>query len=181
MQDDIASMLAQVTGVAPEVVAQASAAPAVVAAIEPAPEPEQVEVAAADWAEVVTIEKPLGVVGAPAVDAAPQRRPAKLLMASAEPAKDAPKAAPVVVTRVSTSGGRHWGVNVGRYASRATAERTLMQIALAESTTLRDGLRKVMERKGGYDANYMGLTQEQADLACRRLQARAMQCFTIGP
>jgi D-alanyl-D-alanine carboxypeptidase len=72
-------------------------------------------------------------------------------------------------------------VNLGRYASRSAAERALMQTALSESATLRDGLRKVMERKGGYDANYMGLTQEQADLACRRLQARAMQCFTIGP
>jgi D-alanyl-D-alanine carboxypeptidase len=183
MQDDIASMLAQVTGIAPPAPAPLQALPeAVVAAIEAVtPEPEQVELAAADWAEVVVIEKPLGVVGSVAAEAAPQRRPAKLLMASAEPAQTGPKAAPVVVTRVSTSGGRHWGVNVGRYASRATAERALMQIALSESATLRDGLRKVMERKGGYDANYMGLTQEQADLACRRLQARAMQCFAIGP
>jgi D-alanyl-D-alanine carboxypeptidase len=27
----------------------------------------------------------------------------------------------------------------------------------------------------------VGLTQDQADLACRRLQARAVQCFTMGP
>ena len=42
-------------------------------------------------------------------------------------------------------------------------------------------VRKVVNRSNGYDANFMGLTQEQADLACRRLQARALQCFTIGP
>jgi D-alanyl-D-alanine carboxypeptidase len=47
--------------------------------------------------------------------------------------------------------------------------------------TLQDGLRKVVAQGGGYDANFMGLTREQADLACRRLQARAIQCFTIGP
>jgi len=207
MQDDIAGILAEVTGAAPAPRAQARAVSAASTAtlvdarpearperqvamdtpVLDAPMPdtpvpdmpvtERVQIAAADWAEVVVIEPPLA-----ALDAAPQRRPAKLLMASnAASAPQAPKAAPVVVTRVSTSGGRHWGVNLGRYASRSAAERALMQTALSESATLRDGLRKVMERKGGYDANYMGLTQEQADLACRRLQARAMQCFTIGP
>ncbi|PTE22578.1 D-alanyl-D-alanine carboxypeptidase [Cereibacter changlensis JA139] len=89
--------------------------------------------------------------------------------------------APEVVTRMSTSGGRHWGINVGRFPSNATAERQLMTIALAESATLTDGLRKIVQRSGGYDANFMGLTQDQADLACRRLQARAVQCFAIGP
>lgn len=56
-----------------------------------------------------------------------------------------------------------------------------MQIALAETGTLAEGLRKIIDRPGGYDANFMGLTQDQADLACRRLQARAIQCFAIGP
>lgn len=89
--------------------------------------------------------------------------------------------APEIVTRMSTSGGRHWGVNVGRFPSRSTAERTLMKLSLAESATLTDGLRKIVQRGGGFDANFMGLTQDQADLACRRLQARAIQCFAIGP
>ena len=88
---------------------------------------------------------------------------------------------PEIITRMSTSGGRHWGVNVGRYASRSAAERTLMQIALAESGALTNGLRRVVERSGGYDATFMGLTQDEADLACRRLQARAMACIAIGP
>jgi D-alanyl-D-alanine carboxypeptidase len=85
-----------------------------------------------------------------------------------------------VVLVMSTSGGRHWGVNVGRFSSRSEAERALLRTQLAESATLNDSLRKVSERGGGYDANFMGLSQEQADLACRRLQARAIQCFTIG-
>jgi D-alanyl-D-alanine carboxypeptidase len=55
-----------------------------------------------------------------------------------------------------------------------------LRTQLAESATLNESLRKVSERSGGYDANFMGLTQDQADLACRRLQARAIQCFTIG-
>jgi len=89
-------------------------------------------------------------------------------------------AKPEVVTRVSTSGGEHWGVHLGHYGSRSEAERLLLKTQLAESATLGDGLRKVVERKGGYDANFMGLSQENADLACRRLQARGVQCFTIG-
>jgi hypothetical protein len=87
---------------------------------------------------------------------------------------------PQVVTRMSTSGGHHFGVNVGRYPSRSVAERELLKITLAESTTLSQGLRKVLERSVGYDANVMGLTEEQASLACRRLTARAVPCELIG-
>ncbi len=42
-------------------------------------------------------------------------------------------------------------------------------------------LRKVVERKGGYEATFAGLTQEQADLACRRLLARGVECTAMGP
>jgi len=89
--------------------------------------------------------------------------------------------APQAVTRMSTSGGRHWGVHLGKYPSRSEAERLLMKTQLKESATLGEGLRKIIEKKGGYDANFMGLTQDQADLACRRLAARATPCFTISP
>lgn len=88
---------------------------------------------------------------------------------------------PEVVTRISTAGGRHWGVNIGRYASRVGAERALMQTMLSESATLNGSTRKVLAMSGGYDAVFMGLGQDQADLACRRLQARGTGCFTMGP
>ncbi len=89
-------------------------------------------------------------------------------------------AKPEVVTRVSTSGAEQWGVNLGHFTTRSEAERLMLRIQLAESATLGDGLRKVVERKGGYDADFMGLSRDNADLACRRLQARGQQCFTIG-
>lgn len=89
-------------------------------------------------------------------------------------------AKPEVVTRVSTSGGQHWGIHLGKFNTRTAAEKLLLKVQLAESATLGEGLRKVIERSGGYDANFMGLTQENADLACRRLQSRGIQCFTIG-
>jgi hypothetical protein len=77
-------------------------------------------------------------------------------------------------------GRRHWGVNVGRYPSRFDAERVLLQVALNEMDTLDGALRRVVQRSGGFDANFMGLNREAADLACRRLQARGTTCFMIG-
>ena len=85
------------------------------------------------------------------------------------------------ITRLSTSGGRHWGINVGRYASRYAAEKVLLKTALAEMATLDGTLRKVVKNSRGYEANFMGMTQDTADLACRRLQARQITCYTIGP
>jgi D-alanyl-D-alanine carboxypeptidase len=53
-------------------------------------------------------------------------------------------------------------------------------VALSEPGTLGDGLRRVMQRSGGFDANVMGLTRDEADLACRRLHAQGTTCFMIG-
>ena len=86
----------------------------------------------------------------------------------------------LVVVVKSTSGGRHFGVNVGNYTSRSQAERELLKVALVESATLSQGLRKISEKGGKYHANFMGLTEDQAALACRRLKARGVACETLG-
>lgn len=85
-----------------------------------------------------------------------------------------------VVVVMSTSGGRSFGVNVGEYPSRYEAEKALLKTALAESVTLNEGLRKTTQAGGAWRASFMGLTQEQAELACRRLTARAVPCETVG-
>ena len=114
--------------------------------------------------------------------ATPKARPKDLVLASAGIARAAaPKPKREVVTRVSTSGGRHWGINVGRYTSRYKAERVLLKTALNEMDTLDGSLRRVVRRKTGFDATFLGMTRETADLACRRLQARKVTCFMIGP
>ncbi|MDX2483878.1 MAG: D-alanyl-D-alanine carboxypeptidase family protein, partial [Pseudodonghicola sp.] len=77
-----------------------------------------------------------------------------------------------IVTRLSTSGERHWGINVGQYANRYQAEKILLRTALSEMETLDGTLRKVVRSTRGFDANFMGMTEETADLACRRLKAR---------
>ena len=96
-------------------------------------------------------------------------------------AEPTPARAAEVVTRISTSGGRHWGINVGRYPSRFAAEKVLLKTALSETATLDGALRKVTQGKRGFDANFMGLSRDMAELACRRLQARQVSCFMIGP
>ncbi|MGH1576536.1 serine hydrolase [Planktotalea sp.] len=113
----------------------------------------------------------------------PAARPKALMMASLTQPKPVAKSKPKqeVVTRLSTSGGRHWGINIGRYPNRYKAERVLLKTALAEMSTLGGARRTVYERKAGYDANFVGMTQESADLACRRLQARNVKCSMVGP
>ena len=119
-------------------------------------------------------------VAIPAVTPTARPMAEDTVLAAAAPPPAAEPAAPEVVTRISTSGGRHWGVNVGRYNSRAEAERVLLQTALNEMSTLDGALRRVVQRAGGFDANFMGLTRDGADLACRRLQARGTTCFMLG-
>lgn len=105
----------------------------------------------------------------------PRSRPSSIT------AKAAQQAAPEVVTRLSTSGGRQWGINVGRYGSRHAAEKVLVRVALSELATLDGSSRKVVRGARGFDANFFGMTRDMADLACRRLQARNEACFMIGP
>ncbi|SDX09469.1 D-alanyl-D-alanine carboxypeptidase [Ruegeria halocynthiae] len=114
---------------------------------------------------------------APSNGAAPSE---DLVLASASPTIQ-PEPEPEVVTRLSTSGGHLWGVNVGRYTTRYEAEKILLKTALSEMTTLEGTLRKVNQNSRGFDATFQGMTREQADLACRRLQARNVTCFMIGP
>ncbi|MCR9145976.1 MAG: D-alanyl-D-alanine carboxypeptidase [Rhodobacteraceae bacterium] len=121
----------------------------------------------------------------------PKARPDDIVLARAAPAMGSktatrqtePQGDPVqeVVNRISTSGGRHWGINVGHYPSQYKARKVLLKTALNEMETLDGSLRKVIRRTSGFDANFMGLTRETADLACRRLQAKQITCFMIEP
>ncbi len=114
-------------------------------------------------------------------DTRPALRPENLVLASTEPAEVVAEPEQEVVTRLSTSGGHLWGVNVGRYTTRYEAEKVLLKTALSEMTTLEGTLRKVNQSSRGFDATFQGMTREQADLACRRLKARNVTCFMIGP
>ena len=179
LADDIAGALAEAT-----------AAP---------PPPDSLDAQAMEIASndaVPTDIETLSAAPALTVTAASATRPAVKLVSTPRPPKR--KAAPIyedivvaeadvpvdqaeVVTRISTSGGRAWGINVGRFNNQGEAERILLKTQLVESATLGQSLRKISQKSGGFDANFLGLTQDEADLACRRLQARGVQCFTMGP
>ncbi|MCA0963629.1 D-alanyl-D-alanine carboxypeptidase family protein [Salipiger bermudensis] len=178
--------------VAPLVASVESDIETVLASVQTAEQKTVSEVEIAEAVPAVAEADASGV--APNASVKPVRRPQGILMASASAAAPAAPAetqavavsAPAqepqeVVTRLSTSGGRHWGINVGRYPSRYAAEKVLLKTALMETSTLDGSLRKVVDRSSGYDANFMGLSRETADLACRRLQARQVTCFMIGP
>lgn len=177
--------------------ALASAAPAAAApALPSTPPPEvrpsdltSVEVASSDGAtEAAPAAEndaaPVAVLAGADLPAAitPEPRPDNRVIALAAPLEETPSnpAMPEVVTRISTSGGRLWGINVGRYNTHYQAERVLLQVALSEMTTLDGATRRIIQKGGGFDANFMGLSRDGADLACRRLQARGTTCFMIG-
>ncbi|HHX90309.1 MAG TPA: hypothetical protein GX700_11205, partial [Paracoccus sp.] len=92
-----------------------------------------------------------------------------------------PPPAPEIVTRVSTSGGQIWAVDLGLYPSRFDAERAMLRLALSENGTLGGGVRRVGQRSGRFVAGIHSLTQDQAELACLRLNARAQSCEVIHP
>ncbi|WP_435257578.1 D-alanyl-D-alanine carboxypeptidase family protein [Thioclava sp. FR2] len=171
-----------------EMIAPASGtleAQAAALAIEPTLDAQAVALAAlpeaAPAAEAVAEAAPLQLAAVAQVAApAPPKRKAPIFE-SVEPVGPLPPESAPQVIRLSTSNARHFGVNLGKFNSRSEAERILLKTQLAESATLNEGLRKVVQRGGAWHANFMGLTQEQADLACRRLQARGTQCFTLAP
>ena len=181
----------------PEAAATPAPRPEDLAGAEPAPEPEPQAAldGTLDGADPVTLaeaEPPLALpapepapsaviaVAAPVAAPPPGPRPEGIILAAVEPASSA-TVEQEVITRMSTSGGRHWGINIGRYRSQYEAESVLLKTALVEISTLGEALRKVANSSQGFEANFVGLTQEGADLACRRLAARAMDCQVIGP
>ena len=88
---------------------------------------------------------------------------------------------PTVVSRLSTSNGGHWGINVGRFNTRYSAEKMLLKTALAEIDSLNGSLRKVHKSRQGFEATFLGLSEARALQACTRLSARNIKCSTISP
>ncbi|WP_043872064.1 D-alanyl-D-alanine carboxypeptidase family protein [Celeribacter indicus] len=150
--------------------ATAAAAAEVTAAVE---EGDRAETARAQIAPIPAI--------------APTLRPETVQLASVEPtaavvsADPVPSTAPEIVTRLSTSGDRHWGINIGTYGTEYEARKELLKTALSEIEMLDGALRKVVRTPRGFDANFLGLTEDLAAMTCRRLEARGAECATVGP
>jgi hypothetical protein len=75
---------------------------------------------------------------------------------------------PEVVTRASSTGSRLYGVSLGAQPSHHAAERLLLQTALAELGTFDEALSRVVQRSGGYEARFAGMTEDQARAGLRK-------------
>jgi D-alanyl-D-alanine carboxypeptidase len=169
------------------VIAEAAPEPELVV-IDPGTDLAEVSEPGALMAEVTDVEAVAGAtaVAPPAMDlavaevAAPMPKRSAPIFDAVETSETPVEEDEEVVVVMSTSGGRHFGVNVGEFPSRYEAEKALLKTALAESATLNDGNRRTTQSGGVWRASFMGLTEEQAELACRRLSARAIPCETVG-
>ena len=178
MQDSIASALAEATAApAPEGTLQAQAQDLARQDLAGTVQPLTIKASTQDQ----TVQ--LAAMAAP-----PPKRQAPIYDDSSATVADAAAQATTAaqdtageVVRVSTSGGGNWGVTLGKFNTRSEAERLMLKVQLVENATLGESLRKVVEKGGAYQADFFGLSQEEADLACRRLEARAIDCETIGP
>lgn len=155
----------------------------------PAPDTAQAE-PVLDEAEPVTEVAQIGTpepeaalvnasLAAPEIAPVPPARPDDMILVSVESSGSDAPAAPQLVTRMSTSGGRHFGINVGIYTTQYEAEKVLLRTALSELATLGEALRKVGKSRQGFNANFVGMTKESAELACRRLSVRDTSCTVI--
>ncbi|MGP9791545.1 serine hydrolase [Roseinatronobacter sp. NSM] len=89
---------------------------------------------------------------------------------------------PEIVTRVSTSdGGRLWGVSLGEFTSRNAAERGIITVKMAEAAALGNGISRIRQTSGRFEASFAGLTATEAERACLRLSARGMDCTIAHP
>jgi len=90
-----------------------------------------------------------------------------------------------VVTRMSSTGGRHWAVQVGAFSTRHEAEKALLQTALRELQTLEKSDRYIdyamVHGYMKYRARFVGLNQAEANMTCSRLKARNAICAPIRP
>ncbi|MEL7344281.1 MAG: serine hydrolase [Pseudomonadota bacterium] len=139
------------------------------------------EAIVADVVASVNVDDTREAMGSAAIDPEPLPQIAVLPSdVQPRPRPDDIAGDPVVVTRLSTSGNAAFGVTIGQYATRNQAERALLKTALVELATLDSALRKVVQSSGTYQANFIGLSEERAELACRRLEARNITCEPIG-
>jgi len=104
-----------------------------------------------------------------------------IILASLDPAQEDQPQATEIVARGEGSGSKSWGVSLGLFRSQHEAEQILLKTALQESSVLGNALSRIANTKRGFEANFVGMNQETAKLACGRIAARQQNCRIIGP
>lgn len=111
---------------------------------------------------------------------APAPRSETIILAALEPEAATAPQATEIVTR-STHSGKGWGVSLGLLRSHQAAEQLLLRTALQESASLGSATSRVANTKRGFEARFVGMSQETAELACDRMAARQQDCRVIAP
>ena len=88
---------------------------------------------------------------------------------------------PRTISRLTSSGQKDWGIDIGTYPNRFTADKILIKTALSEMISLEGSLRKVVKNKYGFRATFLGLSENKAGQACKRLRNRNISCDIISP
>ncbi len=100
-------------------------------------------------------------------------------------AEPEPTIAPQPEVQVARNETGSWSVQLGAYRNRGEAERLLLTTAIQDAQALEGANRQIdsINVKGVsmFRARFAGLSQENAENACARLQARASPCETIAP
>lgn len=109
--------------------------------------------------------------------AAPAPRGDAIILASLDPV-DTTDDEPAQVISRDTS-GKGFGVTLGLFRSQAEAQQLLVRAALQESHALGNASSEVTTTKRGYEANFVGMSRDMAELACGRLMARQQSCNVI--
>ena len=117
----------------------------------------------------------MALLGAPA----PAPRSDAIILASLDPDAGDALQATEVVTRGGSS-GKSWGVTLGVMRSKSAAEQLLLKTALQENAALGSAMSSVADTKRGFQANFIGMSKDAAELACNRLAARQQSCTVIG-
>jgi D-alanyl-D-alanine carboxypeptidase len=88
---------------------------------------------------------------------------------------------PRTISRLTSSGQKDWGIDIGTYPNRFKADSILIKTALSEMISLEGSLRKVVKNKYGFRATFLGLSENKAGQACKRLRNRNISCEIISP
>lgn len=110
----------------------------------------------------------------------PEPRSDTVILAAMGEGDVANPAALEIVSRAENS-GRHWGVVLGLYRSKAEADELLMQTALQGGDILENANRHVADTLRGFQPSLANLTKANAQLTCERLQAKQQDCQVVGP
>jgi len=98
-----------------------------------------------------------------------------------------PEADPIQVADAGTgrTGGEDWGVQLGAFRAKGDAERQLLTTALKDVPQLNGGLRRVEAAKVQgvtvYRAQFVGLSQAEAQGACEALVRMQAACLPLAP